>query len=80
MAEKSTMTKTEQLRDLVRTAESKGIELLEIAVAAKVPYHRLRRIVKYDYDPTLEEADRIQSAVGALAVKKANDLQQLASV
>lgn len=80
MAEKSTITNTEQLRELVFAAVSKNIGMLEIARAAGMDYHRLRRIVKYEYEATLEEAALIQSAVQFLAQRKANDLQQLASV
>lgn len=80
MPQKSTITNTEQLRDLVNAAISREIDMLSIAQAADVDYHRLRRIVKYDYEATLEEAARIQKAVQTLAKQKADELQQLASV
>lgn len=80
MAQKSTVTKTEQLRQFVQQAERVRIDLVEIADRAGIGYQRLRRIVKYGSEPTLEEAAQISAAIEDLAIERAVELQRLASV
>jgi hypothetical protein len=68
------------LRDLVLSAEQKGLSLQAIAVEARIGYQRLRRIVKYNIEPTYSEAISIQQAVQKLARKRAEGLASLVSV
>jgi mRNA-degrading endonuclease toxin of MazEF toxin-antitoxin module len=73
-------SKSQALRELVLSAEQKGLNLQSISLAAQVGYQRLRRIVKYAGEPTPDEAERIQAAVEKLARERAEGLSSLASV
>jgi hypothetical protein len=54
-----------------------GVRLTILAKEAKIGYHRLRRILVYDYDPTLDEAHRIEQAVKTLVSRERDRLEGL---